>query len=236
MREKDKRVSNRKCFTAEEIRLFAFCTGTLFDDMAKKSSVVKTRISQTDIAISLFDRDNLEFLDALRYKSSRVSMTPQASPKLDSLMTVHSGPSNADRLFEQCKVDDNDERWGMGELNVQIIHRGRIRISRGEWHQVIGTCSDGFIENGIRKDFHLNILQHPSHVRLIYISYRYKQSGDKQKEHRRGILVDETSNIQELMIHLAYWFTAQPHAEKNYAVWKALVDKAMTKLASAVEQ
>ena len=47
------------------------------------------------------------------------------------------------------------------------------------------------------------------------MTYRYKQSSDKQREFRRGILVDKASNIREMMMHLAYWFTAQPHAEKK---------------------
>jgi|ERR1035441_4049425 hypothetical protein len=203
--------------------------------MAKKSSVDKAQTSFTNSALSLFDRENLEFLDALRYKSSRDSVTtPGSSPKSD-LSSIDTDTSDADHVFDRCKVDDNDENWGMGELNVKIIHRGRIRISRNEWQQIIDTCSDGFIEDGIRKDFHLNILQHPGSVRLIYISYRYKQSGDKQKECRRGVFLDEQTNIREMMMHLAYWFTAQPHAEKNYAVWKKLVDEAMTKLRSAIE-
>jgi hypothetical protein len=37
-------------------------------------------------------------------------------------------------------------------------------------------------------------------------------------------------------MQLAYWFTAQPHAEKNYPVWKMLVDEAMTRLRSSVDQ
>lgn len=180
--------------------------------------------------MSLFDRENLEFLDALRYKIPRVPAATRTNLPGNDLTAPSVGTSDADHVFDLYKIEDNDESWGMGELNVKIIHRGRIRISRTEWQQVIDTCSDGFFEDGIRKDFHLNILLHPSSVRLIYISYRYKQSGDKQRESRRGILLDEGTNIRELMIHLAYWFTAQPHAEKNYPVWKKLVDEAMTKL------
>lgn len=198
--------------------------------MAKKDSVERAKTSASDNAISLFDRENLEFLDALRYEIARVPATTPDAPAGSDLTSNSSETSDADHVFDRYKIADNDESWGMGELNVKIIHRGRIRISRTQWAQVIGTCSDGFIEDGIRKDFHLNILVHPSSVRLIYISYRYKQSGDKQREFRRGILLDGAANIRELMMHLAYWFTAQPHAEKNYPVWKKLVDEAMTKL------
>lgn len=204
--------------------------GNLFNDMSKKNSVETTTISATDNAISLFDHDNLEFLDALRYKALRVSATTLVSPPENELRAVYTQTTDADRVFDLYKIDDNDEGWGMGELNVKIIHRGRIRICRTEWQQVIDTCGDGFVEDGIRKDFHLNILLHPSRVRLVYISYRYKQSGHKQRESRRGILLDEATNIRELMMHLAYWFTAQPYAEKNYPVWKKLVDEAVTKL------
>jgi len=204
--------------------------------MAKKSSIDTTRISLSENAMSLFDRENLESLDALRYQMSRVSATKPASLPGTNPESISTETSDADHVFDQCKIDDNDESWAMGELNIKIIHRGRIKISRTQWQQIIATCSDGFIEDGIRKDFYLNILQHPSNVRLIYISYRYKQSGGKQNECRRGILLDEKANIQELMIHLAYWFTAQPHAEKNYAVWKKLVDEAMTKLSRPVSR
>jgi len=184
--------------------------------------------------MSLFDRENLESLDALRYEMSRISATKPTSLPETNKESTSTETSDADHIFEQCKIDENDESWGMGELNVKIIHRGRVKISRTQWQQIIDTCSDGFIEHGVRKDFYLNILQHPSRVRLIYISYRYKQAGGKQSECRRGILLDEETNIQELMTHLAYWFTAQPHAEKNYSVWKKLVDEAMTKLSSVV--
>jgi hypothetical protein len=208
----------------------------LFHDMAKKDSFDTTRSSIPDNAMSLFDRENLESLDALRYEMSRVSATTPVPLLENNLTSIRTETSGADHAFEQFKIDDNDESWGMGELNVKIIHRGRIKISRTQWQQSIDTCSEGFVEDGIRKDFHLNILQHPSSVRLIYISYRYKQSGDKQREFRRGILLDGQTNIEELMMHLAYWFTAQPHAEKNYAVWKKLVDQAMTKLRSRALQ
>jgi hypothetical protein len=143
---------------------------------------------------------------------------------------VPAEPSDADRVFDQYKIDDNDEGWGLGELNVQIVHRGRIRVNRTQWQQIIDTCSDGFVEDGIRKDFYFNIFQHPSGVRLTYVTYRYKQSEDTQKELRRGILTDEETNISEAMMHLAFWFTAQPHAEKHYPVWKKLVDEAIKKL------
>jgi hypothetical protein len=194
--------------------------------MAKRRSEGKSQISLTDNVISLFDPENLELLDALRYR--RPSTSP-AKP-VSELGLVATDQSTADQVFAECKIEDADEIWGAGELNVKIIHRGRIRIRRQEWQQIIDTCSDGFSEDGIRKDFHLNVLQHPRCVRLVYISYRYKQAGDKQKEYRRGVLVDADTNIQNAMIHLAYWFTAQPHAEHNYAVFKALVDEAMTKL------
>jgi hypothetical protein len=203
--------------------------------MVKKDSAARAKVSPTDGAMSLFDRENLEFLDALRYEIARASAaTPPVPPEND--LTSTAGSSGADHVFDLYRVDDNDESWGMGELNMKIIHRGRIRISRTQWQQVIDTCSDGFTEDGIRKDFHLNILLHPSSVRLIYISYRFKQSGDKQREFRRGILLDEATNIREMMMHLAYWFTAQPHAEKNYPLWKKLVDQAMKKLRGPVEQ
>ena len=181
--------------------------------------------------MSLFDRDNLEFLDALRDRLERISAataTTAAPPKSDP--TASADASDADHLFERYRVSDDDERWDMGELNVKIIHRGRIRIKRAQWQQVIETCSDGLVEDGIRKDFYLNIFLHPNDVRLIYVTYRYKQSGDKQREFRRGILVDDASNLREMMMHLAYWFTAQPHADKNYPVWNNLVDQAMAKL------
>jgi hypothetical protein len=137
---------------------------------------------------------------------------------------------NADQIFAEYRIRDSDENWEMGELNVKIIHRGRIRIRRDEWHRVIETCSASFSEDGIRKDLHLNILQHARCVRLVYISYRYKRAGDKQQEHRRGVLLDAETNIQNMMTRLAYWFTAQPHAEKNYSVFETLVEEAMTKL------
>ena len=197
--------------------------------MARKDPARKDKASVAGGAMSLFDRDNLEFLDALRYRLDRIpsAAATAAGPKSDP--TASSGESDADRLFEQCRVSDDDERWGMGELNVKIIHRGRIRIRRAQWQQVMETCSDGLVEDGIRKDFYLNMFLHPSNVHLIYVTYRYKQFGDKRREFRRGILVDEASNIREMMMHLAYWFTAQPHAEKNYPVWKNLVDQAMAK-------
>jgi hypothetical protein len=197
--------------------------------MAKKGSTDTTRLS-TDNALSLFDRENLESLDALRYELLRASATTTASLPENNLSSLQTETSDADRIFDQYKIDDGDESWGMGELNVKVVDRGRIKISRTQWQQMVSTCGDGFTESGIRKDFHLNVLQHLSTVRLIYISYRYKQSGDKQREYRRGILVDEHSNVYELMMRLAYWFTAQPHADKNLAVWKKLVDEAMTKL------
>ena len=211
--------------------------------MAKRKGWDTSRIALTDSAISLFDRENLEFLDALRYSvpAAPATTAPGYGPSdaatavsgLGSAAAPGTETLDADRLFDEFKIADNDEARDMGELNVQIIHRGRIRISRSQWRQVIATCSDGCTEDGVRKDFHLNILQHPCGVRLIYISYRYKQSGEKQKEARRGILVDTNTDIQQLMMHLAYWFTAQPHAERNYPVWKKLVDEAMTKIKAA---
>ncbi len=201
--------------------------------MARKKPARKDEASVADGAMSLFDRDNLEFLDALRYRLERISATTASAACPKGEPAANADASDADRLFERHRVSDDDERWGMGELNVKIIHRGRIRINRAQWQQVIETCSDGLVEDGIRKDFYLNIFFHPSNVRLIYVTYRYKQSGEKQREFRRGILVDEGSNIREMMMHLAYWFTAQPHAEKNYPVWKNLVDQAMAKLRTA---
>ena len=180
--------------------------------------------------MSLFDRDNLEFLDALRDRLERISAATATAAHPKSDPTASADASGADRLFERYRVSEDDERWDMGELNVKIIHRGRIRIKRAQWQQVIETCSDGLVEDGIRKDFYLNIFLHPNDVRLIYVTYRYKQSGDKQREFRRGILVDDASNLREMMMHLAYWFTAQPHADKNYPVWNNLVDQAMAKL------
>lgn len=199
--------------------------------MAKKRSGNTRETSLNESAISLFDRENLEFLDALRYRPAIIPTMPAAPAEQTSLPTATEA-GNADRIFAQYQIRDADETWSMGELNIKIIHRGRIRIRRSEWHQVIDTCSAGFSEDGIRKDFHLNILQHPSFVRLVYISYRYKRAGDKQQEHRRGILVDETTNIQNMMTRLAFWFTAQPHAESNYPIFERLVDGAMTKLTS----
>ena len=196
----------------------------------KKRSADRSPSPATDGTPSLFDRDNLEHLDALRYEILRASAAPPAS--VSTKLTAEQF-SDAARLFGQNKIDDDDETWNMGELNVKIIHRGRIRISRTQWQQVITTCSAAIREEGIRKDVHLNILQHPSSVRLIYISYRYKQSGEKQKECRRGLLVDQQTNIEDLMERFAYWFTAQPHAEANYDVWSELVDEAMTKLRNA---
>lgn len=194
--------------------------------MAKTRLEGKSQVSPTDNVISLFDPENLELLDALRYRRPNpFPWTPASEPRF-----IAADRCTADHVFAQCKIEDADATWGAGELNVKIIHRGRIRVARSEWQQIIDTCSAGFVEDGIRKDFHLNILQHPSSVRLVYISYRYKQAGDKQKEYRRGILLDEDTNNQNVMIHLAYWFTAQPHAENNYAVFEALVEEAMTKL------
>jgi hypothetical protein len=198
--------------------------------MAKKRSEGKSQRSLTDNVISLFDPENLELLDALRYRRPNTSESTPASDPGSNLKFSAGEQCTADHVFAQCKIEETDETWGPGELNVKIIHRGRVRISRKEWPQVIDTCSDGFSEDAIRKDFHLNILQHPSCVRLVYISYRYKQAGDKQKEFRRGIFLDADTNIQNMMSHLAYWFTAQAHAEYNYAVFMALVDEAMTKL------
>jgi hypothetical protein len=197
--------------------------------MAKKAGARAKTVS-TDNAISLFDRENLEFLDALRANVARTSATRRAAPARSDPASNSSDAPNAESVFRLYRISDNDEAWGMGELNIKIIHRGRIRINRDRWVQVIDTCSDGCTENGIRKDFHLNILSHSDGVRLIYISYRYKQSGDKQRDSRRGILVDELTDIRELMMHLAFWFTAQPHAEENYSVWKRLIDEAMAKL------
>lgn len=205
----------------------------MLDDMARKDLTRKGKASLTDSAISLFDHDNLEFLDALRYRLERISVATGTAARPESGPTPSADAPDADRVFERYRIKDDDEGWGMGELNVKIIHRGRIRISRVHWQQVIETCSDGLVEDGIRKDFHLNILSHPSNVRLIYVSYRYKQSGDKQRDARRGILLDGASDIREMMMHLAYWFTAQPHAEQNYSVWKNLVDQAMAKLRAA---
>jgi hypothetical protein len=202
-----------------------------FVDMAKRHVVNTSRASFDDNAISLFDRENLESLDALRYQTSSASVALASRAENGSRLAA-TVPGSADQIFAQYQIRDTDETWGMGELNVQIIHRGRIRIRRTEWQQVIGTCSAGFSEDGIRKDFHLNILEHPRFVRLVYISYRYKQAGDKQREHRRGILLDEDTNIADMMRRLAYWFTAQPHAESNYSVFETLVDEAMTKLTS----
>jgi hypothetical protein len=202
--------------------------------MAKRGSVASLKTATADGALSLFDRENLEFLDALRYEIARIPQVQIPAHSSGDVASSEADGTDADRLFERYKVDEGDESWGMGELNVKIIHRGRIRISRAQWQQVIATCSDGFVEDGIRKDFHLNILVHPSGVRLIYISYRYKQSGDKQREFRRGALLDGAADIRELMSQLIYWFTAQPHAEKNYRVWKKLTDEAMTKLPSPV--
>jgi hypothetical protein len=187
---------------------------------------------QDDQHLSLFDRENLEYLDALRYRPSNAPLTPPTGPAQPGSPPVAAQPGNADRIFATYRIRETDETWGMGELNVKIIHRGRIRIHRQEWPQVISTCSAGFTEDGIRKDFYLNVLQHPQFVRLVYISYRYKRPGDKQHEHRRGILVDDVTDIRTMMTHLAFWFTAQPHAETNYAIFEQLVDDAMTKLAA----
>src|ERR1022692_3068515 len=98
--------------------------------MAKKRATQKIGPSLSDHEISLFDRDNLEFLDALRYNNSQLAATLPASPLEKSVLPNCSETSGADQLFDECKIDDNDERWSMGELNVRIIHRGRIRISR----------------------------------------------------------------------------------------------------------
>jgi hypothetical protein len=152
--------------------------------MAKKDSVGKTKSAPPDSVMSLFDSDNLEFLDALQYNIAHASATTPTTPTAvlgSGLTSTSADTANADHIFELYRIADDDESWGMGELNVKIMHRGRIRISRTEWRQVVVTCSDGFVEDGIRKDFHLNILLHPSSVRLIYISYRYKQFGDKQR-------------------------------------------------------
>jgi hypothetical protein len=220
-------------FEVRRRRATALFPRDVFDDMARKDPVRKDKASVADGAMSLFDRDNLEFLDALRYGLERISAATATAARPKSDPTASADASDADHLFERYRVSDDDERWDMGELNVKIIHRGRIRINRAQWQQVIQTCSDGLVEAGIRKDFYLNIFLHPSNVRLIYVTYRYKQSSDKQREFRRGILVDEASNIREMMMHLAYWFTAQPHAEKNYPVWNHLVEQAMAKLRAA---
>ena len=220
-------------FEGRRRRTTALFPKDVFDDMARKDPVRKDKASMADGAMSLFDRDNLEFLDALRYGLERISAATATAARPKSDPTASADASDADHLFERYWVSDDDERWDMGELNVKIIHRGRIRINRAQWQQVIQTCSDGLVEAGIRKDFYLNIFLHPSNVRLIYVTYRYKQSSDKQREFRRGILVDEASNIREMMMHLAYWFTAQPHAEKNYPVWNHLVEQAMAKLRAA---
>jgi hypothetical protein len=198
--------------------------------MAGKNTTASRAKSFHDDALSLFDRENLEFLDSLRYNGPHIPAAEPTALAARAAERVRVEASEADAVFGRYRIDDNDEQWGMGQLNVRIVPRGRMRISRNEWRQVIPVCSDGFSEDGVRKDFHLNILEHPGTVRLIYISYRYKQSGDKQRECRRGILVDKETNIQELMTRLAYWFIAQPHAEENFGVLKALFDEAMRRL------
>jgi hypothetical protein len=205
-------------------------------NLAKKRPFNTRQAPLNDNVISLFDRDNLEFLDALRYRPPSASAATPLAPTQDRSRPTTAEPGNADHIFAEYRIRDSDETWGMGELNIKIIHRGRIRIRREEWPQVIATCSAGFSEDGIRKDFHLNILQHQRFVRLVYISYRYRLAGDKQQEHRRGILVDEETNLKNMMTRLAYWFTAQPHAEQNFPVFEALVDEAMTKLTDISEQ
>ena len=95
--------------------------------MAKKDSARKDKASFADGAMSLFDRDNLEFLDALRYGLERISAATAtaAPPKGDP--TASADASDADHLFKRSRIGDDDERWDMGELDVKIIHRGRIR-------------------------------------------------------------------------------------------------------------
>jgi hypothetical protein len=31
------------------------------------------------------------------------------------------------------------------------------------------------------------------------------------------------------MVNLAYWLTAQPHADRDYGIWERLIDEAMEK-------
>jgi hypothetical protein len=126
--------------------------------MAKKRPVNASEGPSNEHTISLFDRENLEFLDALRYRPASAPAPAGAPPPDDGSAPAITDPNDADRIFADYRVRENDETWGMGELNVRIIHRGRIRIHRSEWPQVIETCSAGLTEDGISKDFYLNIL------------------------------------------------------------------------------
>lgn len=93
-------------------------------------------------------------------------------------------------------------------------------------------CKHDTTERGIVKQFRLHVLRYAGDVRLVYGTYRFKLQIAKAwvRDYRCGKLIDARATIRESMVNLAYWLTAQPHAETNYSTWEALIDEAIAKL------
>lgn len=204
----------------------------IFLDMARSADIARAAALGPN-ELSLFDPENVQELAVLRRRAS-----PPAGPPEAPLAALERPPQNdasgsdADRLFERFKIDERRKDWQLGALDIDVIHRGRIRIAANEWPPAIMYCKRDLIESNIVKQFRLHVLKNSPDVGLIYGTYRFKQKIAKAwlRDYHGGKFIDAKTNIRETMINLAYWLTAQQHAEKNYATWEGLIEEALTKL------
>jgi hypothetical protein len=169
--------------------------------------------------------------------SAKTKPATASAEKTERMDRTALPASDADHIFDRFEIAKDGKDWQMGTVDIDIIHRGRIRIATHEWPPVIMYCKSDLTEEGIVKQFRLHVLRYSHDVTLVYGTYRFKQEIAKAwlQDHRCGKIVDAHANIRETTVNLAFWLTAQQHAEKSFPTWAALIAEAMTKL-SAAEQ
>jgi hypothetical protein len=123
------------------------------------------------VLLSLFDADNLETLDHIRRKVAS-AFTPDRVPAPRSGADSSTGAPAAvvDRLFEQCAIDESQRKvWQAGNLDIEIIHRGWVRISKDEWPPLIDYCKRDRRDGNIRKQFRLHVLADANDTRNLSV-------------------------------------------------------------------
>lgn len=184
---------------------------------------------------SLFDPENLRALAMLQQQLSSPSASAAVMAQHQQPVERSASVSTVDQIFAKFQIDEMPKDWHAGVLDVDIIHRGRIRLRASEWPPAIAYCKTNSIENGIVKQFRLHVLCHSPGISLVYGTYRFRPQISKEwlKDYRCGKLLDPTMNVRETMVNLAYRLTAHEHAEKNYPTWEQLIEEATTKLVAA---
>jgi hypothetical protein len=191
--------------------------------------------SASSTELSLFDPENLHHLELLRKTASLALVSTDVSQTPSEVQRPARAPgTELDRIFDQFKIRGDDRDWQMGTVDIDVIHRGRMRIATGDWPPLISYCRCDATENGIVKQFRLHVLRHATDIRLIYGTYRFKLQIAKAwtSDYRCGKLLAAGADIRESMVNLAYWLTAQPHAQTNFTTWETLIDEALVKLSS----